>query len=442
MMNHPTDRTDTTELLADFLPLSVELIALEPQQIEQARQTSQVAATEAERWQIYLNALALSGFEQWLAERSTLSLDRQSCSLVQPGYARLIPAVGSVQVGAFRLCLVAIEGSPEQIDLPRAVVELPEWMAHFYVVVEVWEELQMARIWGFIRHDQLMEWQSTQPLQANPDWTVSLPLAAFELQTDHLLLHLRCLDPSALPLAQVSQVTDQSAALAAIQSTLIPRLTQWQPTQTPLWQVLPWEHGSLLLTCPELVNWLAQPQSLANPQHLSDLFQLFTQPAINVGRWLRQELDTVAQTLNWVLLPPLSALRTATERTSTESASLILTQLERIGIQVPPEARSGYQDLNWAELRLRLYGVTWRQPSTSEWSLVLVLAAQPAHHLPAGLQLRISDLSGILVERTLTQFIPDAHLYARVVGNWNEKFLVTLTYNDRSLRLPPFAFEA
>jgi hypothetical protein len=431
MINHPINAGDPT---AAFRPLSVELMALEPQQIEQARHVSQVAATEAERWQIYLNALALAGFEQWLAERSTLSLDRQSCSLFQPGYASLIPAVCSVQVGAFRLCLVAIEGDPEQIDLPRAVIELPEWMAHFYVVVEVWEELQMVRIWGFMRHDQLMEWQPTQ--QVNSDWTISFPLAAFERQTDHLALHLRCLDPSALPLPQVA---DRAVALAAIQPTLIPRLAQWQPTQTPLWHVLPWEQASLLLTCPELVNWLAQPQSPANEQRLSDGFHLFTQPAINVGRWLRQELDRVAQTLNWVLLPPLSALRT-----STEPASLIVTQLERIGIQVPAEACSGYQDLNWAELRLRLYGVAWRQTSaelTPEWSLVIVLAAQPEHHLPSGLQLRISDLSNVLVERTLTEFIPDAHLYARVVGSWSEKFLVTLIYNSQSLTLPPFAFE-
>jgi hypothetical protein len=430
------------EITEDFRSLSVELIALEPDQVEQAHRLSQLAASEAQRWQIYLNALGLFGFEQWLTECSALSVNRQACSLFQPGYATLLPAVAQIQVGAFRICLIAVESDPEQIELPRAVVELPEFMAHFYVVAEVLEELQMVKMWGFMRHDQLSAHQlsahqpSAEPgtMQINSDWTVTLPLSVFELETDRLLLHLRCLDPAALPLPAVNRQTQSQ-----IQADLMPRLSSWQPTQTPLWQVLDWQQGAALFTCPELVNWLVQPRS-AQWQSQSNLFQIFTQPAINVGRWLNNELDDMAQNLAWVLLPPPAPTGF---RTSTDSASLIMTQLDRLGMAIPAAARSAYQDLTLAELRLRLYAVTWAQLSSegiSEWSLVIVLAAQPEHHLPLGLQLQVSDLTGVLIERTLTQFIPDAHLYACVVGSWHEKFVVTITDNATSLTLPPFAF--
>lgn len=420
----------------DFISLSVDLTTLEPDQIEQAHRLSQLTASEAQRWQIYLNALGLFGFEQWLSERSALSVDREACSLFQPGYAALLSAVAQVQVGAFRICLIAVEGDPEQIELPRAVVELPEWMAHFYVVTKVWEELQMAGLWGFMRHDQLSALRQNGAMQVNADWTVTLPLSGFEQEPDRLLLHLRCLDPGALLLPEIGD-----RERLQMQADLIPRLSDWQPTQTPLWQILDWQQGADLLTCPELVNWLVQPRSAQWQGQLAKLFQLLTQPAINVGCWLNDQLDTIAQTLDWVLLPPLALARF---RTSVESASLILTQLDRLGIAIPTEARSGYQDLNLAELRLRLYAVTWSQISpegTPEWSLVVVVAAQSEHHLPLGLQLRVSDLTGVLIERTLTQFIPDAHLYAWVVGSWHEKFLVTIIHNETSLTLPPFAFD-
>lgn len=422
---------ETTE---DFIPLAVDLIPLEANQIEQAHRLSQTATSEAQRWQIYLNALGLFGFEQWLTERSALRVAPQSCSLFQPGYAALLPAAAQVQVGEFQICLIAVEADSEQIELPRAVVELPEFMAHFYVVSEVLEELQMVRISGFMRQDQLALLRH-QDMQVNDDWTVSLPLSEFEPETDRLLLYLRCLDPVALPLPAAER-----QQRSRLQAELLPGLSNWQPAQTPIWQLLSWQQGAELLTCPELVNWLAQPRSAQWQAQLSNLVQLLSQPAINLGRWLSDELDELAHNLAWVLLPPLAP---AELRSSTESASLIMAQLDRLGIDVPSEARSGYQDLNLAELRLRLYAVTWAQLSlaeTPEWSLVVILTAQPDAHLPLEIQMQVDDLSGVLIERRLTQFLPDAHLYARVVGRWHEKFLVTITHQHNSLTLPPLAF--
>lgn len=439
MTSSPLPSKEVTE---DFIALPVELTALEPAQITQIQQLSQVAVNEAQQWQIYLNALGLFGFEQWLADRSTLSVDHQACSLFQPGYAALIPVATQVTVGAFRICVIAVEGTPEQIELPRAVVELPEFMAHFYVVAEVWEELQMVTIWGFMRYDQLTALQQRGNLQTNADWTVTIPLSEFEPETDRLLLHLRCLDPAILRLPEVNQQPLQLPA------DLMVRLSNWQPARTPLWQILDWQQGASLLRCPELVHWLVQPRSAQWQEQLANRFQFFAQPAINVGYWLKDELDSIAQTLNWVLLPSLAQ---SGFRSLVESADLIMTQLDRLNIAIPPTARSGYQEFNLGELNLRLYVVTWPEIApertsektserTSEWSLVVILTAQPEHHLPSGLQLRVSDLTGVLTERTHAQFIPDAHLYARVVGDWQEKFWVTITHQDTSLTLPPFTF--
>jgi len=91
-----------------------------------------------------------------------------------------------------------------------------------------------------------------------------------------------------------------------------------------LWQVLSWEQGTVVLTSPELLNWVYQLQrqtvgtrAIAPfQQHLSDILQLLTQPVVHLGCWLWDELDELAQELSWVLLPniaPASAMRSPTE---------------------------------------------------------------------------------------------------------------------------------
>ena len=46
-----------------------EIIWLETEDFDQAREMSNQVRSEAHQWQTYLNALALLGFEQWLSER-------------------------------------------------------------------------------------------------------------------------------------------------------------------------------------------------------------------------------------------------------------------------------------------------------------------------------------------------------------------------------------
>jgi hypothetical protein len=58
--------------------LSLENITLSPEQMTWAIELSQSIVSETQRWQTYLNALALAGIEQWLQKRApelTLSND-------------------------------------------------------------------------------------------------------------------------------------------------------------------------------------------------------------------------------------------------------------------------------------------------------------------------------------------------------------------------------
>lgn len=439
----------TAQMLPDFDVLPTEAINLSPDVFDQALNLSAHIPHEERQWQTYLNALALGGFEQWLGERATdLTLNKKQCSVLQPFMANAIDAVSHLQVGQFKLCLISMGSlTDEEVTVPRAVVDLPEFVAHFYVLVEVQEEQETAVIQGFLSYEQLVNQRDQHDLEAEEDWTYQLPLSWFEHNPDRLLLNLRCLEPAAIPLPE--SINQRSMQLARKRSELEALLPNLQSSDRQLWQVLTWEQGALVFTNPELLNWVyqlqqpgGQPEPLtAIKKHLADTLQLVTQPAMNAGRWLLGELDELAQELSWVLLPSLAPIRMM--RSPVEEFEAIVTQLRHTEVEIPLEARGAYRDLRLGGMPLRLYAVTWPLLSGSipEWTLLLVLGATPGTHLPTGVQLRVSDQTGILVERILDSQPRNSYFFTRVVGTWDEKFIVTVSLpSGIEQTLPPFSF--
>lgn len=447
-----TNSPNTTALdWLDFAALPSETIDLSPEVIDQAVDLSLQIPQEERQWQTYLNTLALFAVEEWLGQRAVnLTINRDECSILQPALANAISAVCNLKINQFNLCLIATGSlTDEAVALPRAIVDLAEFVPHFYVLVEVQEELSVARIQGFLSYQQLVRQRATVDLQPEADWTYQLPAAWFEDDANQLLLYLECLEPAAiaLPVSERNRSTQLQQMRSQLQ-TLLPQLQ----SSRQMWDVLTWEQGAVVLTHRELLNWVyqvqreaeAQPVLASRQKHLSDVLQLLTQQAVNVGRWLRDELDDVAQELSWVFLPASSlAPSTGMLRSTTEELETIVTRLNQKGVDIPLEARGAYQDLQVAELPLRLYAITWPLLSGTlpEWTLLLVLGGQSGISLPPGLQLRVSDQTSVLVEKVLDIQDGDSYLFTRIVGTWDEKFIVTVTLpNGTEQTLPPFSF--
>lgn len=443
-----------SKMLFDFEAFSPETIDLSPESVDQAVELSANVPNEQQQWRTYLNVLALSAFEQWLDFRAPeLTINRESCTILKPEIANTIDAVCNLQVDQFKLCLIATGNlTDEEVTVPRGVVDLPEFIPHFYVIVEVQEEQETAVIQGFLSYQELDQRQKTVELTADEDWTYQLPLTWFEANPDRLLLFLRCLEPTAiyLPVANNNRVRQ----LAEIRSELIAKLPQLQAPNRQLWQILSWEQGAFLLTNPELLHWVYQLQcgeiSLAGnqttlQQNLSDILQLLTQPAVNVGRWLLNERDKLAEELSWVLLPSIALASPMREmRSPLQEFEGIAKQLRHNGVEIPTQSRGAYQDLTLAGIPLRLYGVTWLilPESTREWALLLVLGVLPGTSLPSGLRLRVSDESNILVEQELEEKNGESYVFTSVIGTWDEKFIVTVGFGvGIEQTLPPFRFD-
>lgn len=455
MMNQPPDLPEFIDLF-DLESLTDEGIELSDQQIDRAVQLSQPIPHPNQQWQTYLNGLALVGFEQWIEEwASDLSVDESNCSIFQPAYANLINAVCHLQIGRFDLCLIAIpleRGST--VDLPKAIFDLPQFVPDVYVLVEIQEEQMQVQLYGYLRHDQLLAHRQMSPLAADSSWTYAVPLQWFNADPTTLLVELRHLDPKSLRSLTASSLLHSHVYPQHLQARLHELLPQLRSPDYALSELLTWEEASLLLCEPELVNWIYQVQKQGQMEGIGDTVlspppqpqsqdSLLHSPTpndpnshpINVGHWLTDRLDDVARQLGWMLLPPLApvaALRSAQE------------ELEMMGVQMPMEARGACEDLQLGNAALRLYVFAWMLSSSIDsvqWTLLIVLGAQPQTNLPAGIRLKVRDQTQLLCEQVLTEAAKDSYLYAQVGGDISDRFWVIIDLPNRAtISLPPFIF--
>lgn len=375
---------NSTSISEEWEAISPRAIALTENQVEQARQHCQSIPDPVQQWQTYLNALALSGFEQWLHQRaSDISIHSSQHSMV---YASgVLPVIYNVTINDFKVCLIPVESYPDEVELPSIAMISPELASHFYVTVAIYEEQSQVVVERFLRYDQLTTQLRSQ--QPDTDGLYTLSINQFEPDLDRLLLYLRCSQPAAIPLTAISQ----------------------QPT--------------------------------ANLQQL-------TAPLINVRRWLQNELDELAQQLAWVLLPPLAledamrlTARVVNQPTPQESFESVIKQLVRDGMTLPADARVAYQDLDVGQVAARLYAIAGTLPPdpTPEWTLLIILGPRSQIPLPRRTRLQISDADTPLTQQILTQ--QDNYLYAKVIGTLEEQFWVTITIpNGETIELPAFGY--
>ncbi len=420
---------------------NLEIINLE-EQFQQAFLVSEQINNQLRQWQVYFQCLALFAFEEWLHEREpSLNINRENSSTLQHQYANVIDAVSNLEVGNFKVCLIpSMLLTNEEIAIPRAAIDLPEYTAHFYVVIGVDEELEIAAVKGFLRYDRLVNIKAE--LQPEADWNYYISLVEFNQEVDDLLLCLQCLAPTAILLPEIP--TSRQDILRRVQTSLLNLLPQLD--NRPLWEVLTWEQGKAVLTTPLLISWLYESidQNAATlTKHLSDLLQILTQQAVNVGQWLVNRVDDALQTLSWQLIPA-SQLRSTIESNQSnpvEELEVILNDIQDNNqLDIPSTAIRIYQDIRLDKL-LRLYAIIWSLPSEENgWTLLLVLKAINDNQSASRFTLRVSDQIEVLDEEEL---ITDEnnYIYTQVEGSFDDKFIVTVIPENGEIQVfPPFEF--
>ncbi|MEO1430789.1 MAG: DUF1822 family protein [Cyanobacteria bacterium J06633_8] len=417
------------------------IINLETEQLQQAVLVSEQINNQYRQWQVYFQCLTLFAFEEWLCQREpSLTLHKEESSTLKHQYANVIDAVCNLEIGDFKVCLIpSMLLMNGEVAIPRAVIDLPEYAAHFYIVIGVDEESEIAAVKGFLRYEQLVNIKTE--LQPETDWNYYIPLAQFNQKVDELLLFLQCLAPTAIPLPEIP--SSRENILRRVQLGLLNLLPQLN--NRPLWEVLTWEQGTAILTTPLLLNWVYQSinqNAVTLTNHLSDLLQILTQQTVNVGVWLADRVDDAVQTLSWQLIPAASELRSTLPSNSIEELEIILRdiQVQEEQLDIPTTAIRAYQDIQLDKL-LRLYAIIWSLPEAENgWTLLLVLKTINDNQSPSRFRLRVSDQIEILDEQDLITNNNNNYIYTQIEGNYDDKFITTVISETGETQVFP-AFE-
>jgi hypothetical protein len=348
--------------VTDFSDVAA-LVPLTTEAIDRAVQLCEPIADGEQQWHTYLRSLALLGVQTWLelgAVDLTVNLDTRHPP----------DAATPVRANQFRLGVVPLSTVPDEaIALPPAATQ-GDQASHLWLLVEVLEELGQVQIRGGLRADQL----ATLTTGTSPTGDLLVPLSAFALPPERILLYLHHLEPA----------------------MLLPRPSPASPLE----------------------------------------------PVLNVGRWLNNQLDAVAEAFAWTLMEPLAPAMAM--RSPVQELAVILAELKPQGVEVPTRARAAYTDVQVAGLPLRLYGLAWSlfDAGIPEWSLLVFLGPNLGENLPVGMGLRIRQGEEILTVQTLAANSDATYLYAQVLGNWDEQFtLDVIPPGGTPLTLPSFAFD-
>jgi hypothetical protein len=445
-MNQPTYLTDTDWL--DWHSIGNDSIELAPEQIQRAAQLSLTISAPEQSWHIYLNALATIGFEQWMTERAPdLEVQVSESTIWQPAYSNILAAACNIQVGAFKVCVIKASKVGDLQSIPFAVFDVPKLAAHFYVFMHVEEELQQTNVFSFISYPQFQIYKTQASLQVDPAWTYSVPNEELNFDTDALLLNLRCLDISAINLPDTESSvpateTDTSTALQQKLTRLQSELRK-HPSQ-----FLTVGEAETLFSNPHLINWLyalTRAEFVTNLQNSQIIakptVQQTIQPLINVGIWLRNQIDTVAEELGWMLMPTFAP--TALRR--NEDFRPIREALEKQKIYIPSNARGAERNLNSECAALKLYAIIWELDEVSEnpeWMLLVIVHSITSSLVPKTLKLEIRDKTQQLFNQTLEGDSSKEILFARLIGDSNDRFWVTVTADNTSVfEIPPLGME-
>ncbi|WP_299410727.1 DUF1822 family protein [Acaryochloris sp. IP29b_bin.148] len=241
------------------------------------------------RWQAYLNQVCLDTVIPWLREDHDL---RAIPTLKLPSLQSIWAVVTGtpIQVGAQKLVLIPTETIDlDELRVPQEWVDIPHWIADYYVAAQVNPDEGWVRIGGFAKHLQLKE-------QGAYDWCDrTYTLNDTDLTSDLNVLWLtQQFNPQEITQAAVNPLPTLSKVQA---DQLIQRLGHSDLVTPRL--AIPFEQwGSLMAHGGWRQRLAVQRRGITE------------QPS--VGQWLRTGMTNLAQQMGWqsmTLQPQLSAAR-------------------------------------------------------------------------------------------------------------------------------------
>ncbi|MBE9227171.1 DUF1822 family protein [Phormidium sp. LEGE 05292] len=279
------------------------------QQQNQAWENSQSFSLPSSRWNAYLNQICLTTVLPWLQEEYAPKAKVWPNNAALPSFWEVVNGTAIV-LDNTRFVLIPSEAiDRSELRVPQEWVDIPSWMADYYLAVQVNPDDRCVIIWGYASHEQLK-----QGFYDVSDRTYSLPQEnlihdlnvlwlARQLATEEIT-RAEVTPLAILPQAQVENLLQRLGNLAIIE----PRLA----VPFELWGAL-LEHGGTRQQLYYRRMGLPQQQSIVN--------------------WLRTGVSEIAQQIGWKRIESQPDFAGAKGVELTEGEAILSRQLQIAGQQ-------------------------------------------------------------------------------------------------------------
>lgn len=210
----------------NFRVLIPEIIHLESEHFERAKNIYLQTNDELKKWESHLNSLALVAFKDWLNEKlSQYDLDLDM-GIIEDSYY--------LTAGEFKYCLITVEHVLDEIvSISKSIINVSTMIADFYILIEVLEEEEEVIIKGFLSYENLSNYCcQVMPKLSNDDY-YQIPLSVFDSEPNHLLLCHQFAEIAELSPAKnrtniiVEKVLPEELDIVDKLERKIPKLSQW-----------------------------------------------------------------------------------------------------------------------------------------------------------------------------------------------------------------------
>ena len=390
-----------------------------------------------------INQICLDAFLTWAKTNLDPNLTLSPWPSVEalPRYWEFVNGT-AIALGNSRLVLIPSDASDTMdMSIPQEWVDIPQWCADYYVAVQVNQAEGWLQFWGYTSH---------QTLKAQADY--SSIYRNYHLHRDFWITDLDLLWVAHALNFQEKQILPSLPELSdATTALLMDQLSQPLPYSPRL--EIEFEQWSRILSEPNLQEQLYQrrlnaSEAIPLSRSSQDLNRgdSISTSVINAALWFQDQMDQVAQALQWQLLPAHQSHREPIAlRGSSHDLDVILAKLQTDGFHIPPSARCTEQSLMVSNQPMKLYALVWQileAESLPEWCLLAVVTGTTGVPLTDGTSLMIQDETEIVAEIALETDPSKHYLCGAVSGNWHEKFQISVRLPDgATVTSPHIAFQ-
>ena len=131
------------------------VLELDENAVDRAWKQSQNAGNNHSRWQKYLNQLALDTFLPWLQAEEDATARVSFDTATQKDIWEVVNGT-LIHLDGARIVLIPTEAEDlSELRVPQEWIDIPEWIADYYLAVQVNVDNGYVRIWGYATHQQL-----------------------------------------------------------------------------------------------------------------------------------------------------------------------------------------------------------------------------------------------------------------------------------------------